>query len=481
MKKQPLRKTFIPIILLIIWAGSLNAQDLSREHFAKRRNKLMEQLGNDCIAIFKTPLAPKRNSDIDHPFRQSSDFYYLTGFEEHGSVLLLVPGEEKSFIMFVRPASTMASAWTGELCGINGAMTTFGADTAHSIGEVRTILPIYLEGKDKIYFNSTDLEFRKKISKMVKDTRKSGPRRRLRAVPHIHDMRLIKSPEEIKLLRKAIDITCDAHIEAMRSAEPGMYEYEIQAIIEYIFRKNGSPRNGFPSIIGSGSNSTVLHYEASISQTSDGDVICMDIGAEYGYYTADITRTIPVNGKFTPEQRDIYEIVFKAEREAVQMTAPGKGVQELYTHAYKVLREGLYRLGLVTDPESRWQSRIWTPHGIGHWLGLDVHDVWGLGYVGETGVVLKPGMVFTVEPGIYITERALESISGMVGNLATEEEIEEFILKVKPVVQKYNNIGIRIEDDVLVTKDGYENLSAKAPREIHEIEKLMAERSYFNQ
>ena len=481
MKKLSLISSLILVFLTgILTVSSIQAQSLSTEIFAQRRKELMEKMGNG-IAIFKSPNVSNRNSDISYPYRQDSDFYYLTGFEEPESAFLLVPQADKKFIMFVRNRNPRLEMWTGRIWGPEGAMEIFGADTAYTFAQFSKLLPRYLEGKEIIYYHSPDIEFRKKLRKMLKEQRGDQPRRFIKPLKYLPEMRLVKSPEEIQLMRKAINITCDAHIEAMRATEPGMYEYEIEAIIEYIFRKNGSPRNGFPSIVGSGPNSTIAHYDLNNRQTRNGDVLLMDIGAEYGYYSADVTRTIPVNGKFSQEQREIYEIVLEAQQKAIEMVAPGVGIGEVYGHCTEILKQGLYRLGLITDKDSEWQHRVWTLHGIGHWLGLDTHDVGGYLRDDEKGQILEPGMVFTVEPGIYFGENTLAYLSELSGDLVSEEEITAFIDSVKPVAEKYINIGIRIEDDVLVTEDGYDVLSQKSPKKITEIEKLIAEKSYLTE
>lgn len=343
------------------------------------------------------------------------------------------------------------------------------------------ILPQYLRGKDKVHYSLKNKGLAEKLIKIINRRWGNWPKQIIDPLQYIHDMRLIKGPEEIELMLKAIDITGEALVEAMKAAKPGMYEYEIEAIIEYIFRKNGSPRPGFPSIVGSGPNSTILHYEVNNRQIQDGDLIVMDIGAEYGYYSADITRTIPVNGKFSKEQKEIYEIVLEAQQSAIDIVAPGKGIYEVHYHALKIIKDGLYRLGLITDKNSKWQHRVWLMYNTCHWLGLDVHDVGGRGRDDGKGRELKPGMVHTVEPGIYIGENSLDNLSKKLEHFKLkEEEIAAFVNKVKPAAQKYVNIGVRIEDDILVTENGHENLSSKVPKEIDEIETLMKEKSYLN-
>jgi len=266
----------------------------------------------------------------------------------------------------------------------------------------------------------------------------------------------------------------------MKAVKPGMYEHEIQAIIEYIFRKNGAQGPGFPSIIGSGPNATILHYEANNRQTEDGDLLLMDVGAEFGHYKSDITRTIPVSGRFTQTQKEIYEVVLQAQKEAIKIAGPGVGIYEINNRGVEVIKEGLLKLGLITDKDSGWQHRPWLMYNISHWVGLDVHDVGGRGPDDGQGRRFVPGMVFTVEPGLYIREDTLENLPGMVGRLGIEkDELEDFISRVKPAVKKYANIGVRIEDDILITETGYEVLSSKVPKEIEAIEKLMREKSYL--
>ncbi len=271
---------------------------------------------------------------------------------------------------------------------------------------------------------------------------------------------MIKSPYEIKQLREAIDITIEAQVQAMQSLHPGLWEYEVEALIEYVFKKRNSFDWAFPSIIASGPNATTLHYQDSQRQTQDGELLLMDIGAEYNYYAADITRTIPVNGKFTPEQTAIYQLVLTAQKAAIDWVQPGASVKAVHQKAVDVLKEGLLRLGLITDPASH-QYRVFTIHGIGHFVGLDVHDV-------SHGDRLESSMVLTVEPGIYVRE---DSEVRLANQGVTEKELE----KIRPALRKFMNIGVRIEEDVLVTENGYQVLSEGAPREIREIEARMGE------
>jgi Xaa-Pro aminopeptidase len=281
--------------------------------------------------------------------------------------------------------------------------------------------------------------------------------------PIVAEMRLIKDELDWKLgFRKAIEISADAHIEAIKCIKPGMFEYEIQAVFEYVYRKNGSPRNGYGCIIGSGFNSCVLHYHDNNRKTQDGEMILMDCGTEYGYYTADITRTVPVNGKFSEEQRQIYQLVLDAQNAGIAAVKPGILKGEIDVAIENVFGNGLLNLGFIKEKKD---FPLFTIHKYAHWLGLDVHDVGAYEINGESRV-LEPGMVFTVEPGIYVRPDVIFRMK-KAGNS------DEDITKIEPKLQKYYNIGVRLEDDILVTETGYKNLSVKVPREIVELEELM--------
>lgn len=431
--------------------------------FSARRQKLMG-LMKEGLAVFR--------SESD-----KSDFYYLTGFDESPAIGLLIPGEKEQFILFVQPKDPMRALWVGERYGLEAAKEIFGANKAYSLDQFDQVLHRYLRGKTKVYCSFSDKELYEKLLSMIQNPHGNWPRVIENLRVHIHEMRLIKDAEELKLLSKAVDITCQSLQEAMKALKPGMYEYEIEAIIEFIFKKNGS-HSGFPPIIGSGPNSTVLHYHLNNRQTQDGELILMDVGAEYGFYKADVTRTVPVSGKFNQEQKEIYKVVLKAQQEAINLAAPGIGIREIDRCSVNLIKEGLHRLGLITDKESHWQHRLWLMYNTNHWIGLDVHDVGGRGEEDGIGRRLKPGMVFTVEPGLYIRKDTLDNIPRRLGPFSPDkEEIVDFVNKVKPAVNKYSNIGIRIEDDVLITESGHKILSQKAPKEIDAIERLMKKRS----
>jgi len=467
MKKYNVR--LIPVLLIIFSvfvSGLLDAEDFNKEIFQKRRQQLMEQMDGG-IAVLRSA-------------GNMSDFYYLTGLYDQNAIILIIPEEKEKYIMFIQPTSPSRELWTGKHPGLEEAKTVFGADAAYPISEFDKSLFRYLRGKSKVYVSFRDKELYDKLIPMIRSPYGSEPVPVVDPLLYIHEMRLIKDTEEIRLMRKAAEITSESLIEVMKAVEPGMFEYEVEAIIEYIFRKSGAERPGFPSIVGSGPNSTILHYEDNNRQTQDGDLLLMDVGAEYGHYTADVTRTIPVNGRFSTKQKEIYEVVLQAQKEAIQIAAPGVGIYEINNRGVKVIKEGLYRLGLITDKNSQWQHRAWLMYNISHWVGLDVHDVGGRGPDDGKGRRFEPGMVFTVEPGLYIREETLEYLPTMLGRSgATKEELEAFVNAVRPAVQKYANIGIRIEDDILVTESGHEILSSKAPKEIDAIEKLMKKKSYL--
>jgi Xaa-Pro aminopeptidase len=302
--------------------------------------------------------------------------------------------------------------------------------------------------------------------------------------PVIYEMRVKKDEREVAMLQKAIDITGDAFVDVCRRCKPGMYEFEMEALIEYTFRKNGSSMPAFQSIVGSGQNSVILHYEANAMKMDDGELLLMDIGAEYGRYCGDISRTIPVNGKFTKEQRDIYELVLRSQKAAISEMTGGKNLQAGHNISTKVIVKGLFEMGLITDSASDWQKKFYIHYPISHYLGMNVHDMGDYGtsfpelmenIVKDTplGRTLEKGMVLTAEPGLYFRSNGMSQLFELFGKEASKEEIQAFIDKVTPVYEKYKNIGIRIEDDVLITDSGNIVLSKNIPKEVDEIEKLM--------
>jgi Xaa-Pro aminopeptidase len=427
-------------------------------YFAKRRAQLMRSLDSGAI-ILTAGHDMARNNDVDYEFRQQSSFWYLTGFEEPDAVAVLRPGHQEPYVLFVRPYDPKFEIWVGSRAGVEGAVEVFGANVAYSIDELEEELPKLLEDIETVYFSlGSDERMDQVISNLVR-RRRAGAQRGGKPLlsiedpkPVIDQMRQIKSKEEVALLQQAIDVTARGFNAALQASRPGVYEYQVQAELEAEFRRFGSPRNGYPSIVASGANACILHYIKNRAKMQDGDLLLIDAGAEVGYYSADITRTWPINGRFTPEQRAVYEIVLEAQRKAFQAIAPGAKFDEAHQAALQVLVQGLIDFGaLEGEVDGLIEQKAYQPyymHGTSHWLGLDVHDA-GQYRIGETSVQLKEGMVFTVEPGLYFGPQATDSPANLKG------------------------IGIRIEDDVLVTADGCRVLSAAIPSQVEQLESLV--------
>lgn len=476
IKKVNIKSVSLGFFVLFVTVLSAYGQSFDKEIYAQRRKQFMKKMSNG-VAIFISPEVCNRNNDVDYQYRQNSDFYYLTGFTEPESAFILSPGSKNEFIMFVKPENPLTKMWTGGVCGIEGALEKYGADTAFEYDQFSDLVNYFLREKEIVYYNMSDDDFNDKVSEIINYHWGSFPKQIINPSEMIHSMRIIKSPQEIEIMQKAINATCDAHIEALKFTKPNKFEYEVKALIEYTFAKNNCARDGFPSIVASGPNATILHYEGQQRKMENGDLLLMDIGAEYGYYSADVTRTIPVNGKFTKEQKTLYEIVLSAQEMGIGMMKKGAGIGNIMNKMTEFVNEELYKLGLITDQNSDWQSRLWYFPYTCHWLGLDVHDVQGDVEMNEDGVILQPGMVTTIEPGLYINPENLinlEQILRMSRVQISDVEIKEFIEKVQPVVQKYEYIGIRIEDDILITDNGYKNLSERAPKTVKDIENIMS-------
>lgn len=425
----------------------------------QRRRRLAEQMGPESAALIVSHPEMVRNNDTLHEYRPNSDLVYLSGFEEPEAALLLLPGDpEKSFVMFVRPRDPEREVWTGRRAGVEGATAKFGADAAHPIADLATTLPKYLEGVESLYMNLGQDPERDRLGlEAINRTRRAsrtgakGPVRLIDAAAILHEMRLRKEPVEIEALARAAEISAMGHRAAMESVRPGMYEYEVQAILEYQFRRAGSHRFGFPSIVASGPNATILHYEENSRRLEAGDLILVDAGTEWGYMSGDITRTFPVSGKFSEAQRRAYEVVLDAQKQAIAASLPGRLFQEPHDAAVRVLTQGMIDLGLLQcslDEALREEKyKRYYMHKTSHWLGMDVHDV---GRYAEGGAPrpLEPGMVLTIEPGLYIAEDDPDAPA------------------------EFRGIGIRIEDDVLITEAGNRILTGGVPKEVAEIEAI---------
>lgn len=434
---------------------------MDKKEFARRRAQLMHMMGDSTVAIL--PAAPMRlrNRDVEYAYRQDSDFHYLTGFPEPQAVAVLIPGRKHGeFVLFCRERDRDAEIWNGLRAGQDGAVRDYGADDSFPIEDIDDILPGMLENKQRVFYTmGTHPDFDQRLIGWVNRLRKQA-----RAGIHtpgefvsldhlLHDMRLIKSTHEIQLMKQAAKISAEAHRRAMQSCRPGMKEYQIEAEIMHTFLQHGARSSAYGSIVGGGPNGCILHYTDNNDTLKDGDLLLIDAGAEYQCYAADITRTFPVNGKYSLAQRQLYEIALEAQQAAIEQIRPGKHWNEPHEAAVEVIADGLVKLGLIKGPTRKAIKeetyRKFYMHRTGHWLGMDVHDV-GDYKVGGEWRVFEPGMTLTVEPGIYIP-------AGYRG-----------------VPKKWWNIGIRIEDDVLVTKSGCEVLTKGVPKDPAEVEDLMS-------
>jgi Xaa-Pro aminopeptidase len=430
----------------------------SRE-YSRRRRQLLRMMGKGSIAIIPTAPQQTRNRDVEYPYRPDSDFQYLTGFGEPEAVAVLIPGRAHGeFLLFCRERDPKMETWNGRRAGTQGAVDLYGADDAFPVGDVDDILPGLMESCERVFYTMGSYpDFDRRVLEWVNRIRQ-GARGGSRApdefisLEHmLHDMRLYKSSVEIRIMRTAARVASRAHRRAMQACSPGMHEFEIEAELLHEFHRAGMVP-AYPSIVGGGENGCILHYTDNRAPLQDGDLLLIDAGAEYDCYASDITRTFPVNGRFSPAQKALYEVVLAAQQAAIKQVQPGNHWNAPHTAAVRVLTRGLVKLGILkgrpADLIRKEAYRRFYMHRTGHWLGMDVHDV-GDYKVGGEWRVLEPGMVMTVEPGVYIP-------TGSRG-----------------VAKKWWNIGIRIEDDVLVTRNGNEVLSRDAPKTVNEIEVLM--------
>ena len=470
--------------------------------FTDRRRRFAEAVG-DGVAVIPAAREVARNSDVHYEFRQDSDFFFLTGFDEPDAVAVFNPGHVKErFVLFVRPRDREMEIWNGRRAGVEGAVATFGADAAYPVDQLDQKLREYALDRDALFYRLGNAAYDTRITRLLGELRTlqrrghGAPRRIDDPAPIIHEMRLRRSPAELARHRKACELSRDGHIEAMRYARPGLYEYQVQAAMEFVFRAGGSPRNGYPSIVASGPNACILHYSENDRLMQDGDLLLIDAAAEYGYHSSDITRTFPVNGRFTTPQRAIYEVVLRAQLAAIEASKPGARYEAVHEAARRVLAEGLVDLKLlpggVDDSLAMHHYREFYMHGTGHWLGMDVHDVGDYRIAGESRV-LEPGMVFTVEPGLYFdpdrgevtfhlreyNELEMWERRDRMGIAAAKKLEEEEKAKAPTVTHRipkeFRGIGVRIEDDILITPAGYDVLTAGTPKTIEEVERTCAE------
>ena len=431
-----------------------------QKEFARRRKQFLHMVGVGNIAVIASASILHRNSDVEFHFRQNSDFFYLSGFDEPESVIVFVPGREQGeYVLFCREFDEKTALWVGASAGLEGAIKDHAVNDAFPIDDIDDILPGLLENKNRLYFPmGAQPEFDQQLmdwSQQVRSRSRAGvsaPAEFISSDHILHEMRLIKSAQEIKLMKKAAKISVKAHIKAMQSCRPGMYEYQVDANIKHCFMSHGAQQEAYPAIVGGGSNGCVLHYIDNNALLNDGDLLLIDAGCEWQKYASDITRTFPVNGVFTDEQKALYQLVLDAQYAAIEQVEPGNHWNDPHDAAIEVLTKGLVELGLLKGRVSTLiKNEAYKPyymHRTGHWLGMDVHDV-GDYKLDNQWRLLEPGMVLTVEPGLYIQPGA------------------------KEVDKKWRGLGIRIEDDVLVTKKGHEVLTDGAPKEVMDIETLM--------
>ncbi|GAB6388655.1 Xaa-Pro aminopeptidase [Stutzerimonas marianensis] len=434
---------------------------IPRSEYARRRKALMEQMEPNSIAIL--PAAPMhiRNRDVEHVYRQDSDFQYLSGFPEPEAVIALIPGREHGeYVLFCRERDPARELWDGLRAGQDGAVRDYGADDAFPIGDIDDILPGLIEGRSRVYYAiGSNPEFDHQLMEWINTIRSKArqgaqPPNEFVALDHLlHDLRLYKSANEVKVMRTAAEISARAHIKAMQASRAGLHEYHLEAELDYEFRKGGAKMPAYGSIVAAGRNACILHYRENDAPLKDGDLVLIDAGCEIDCYASDITRTFPVNGRFSAEQRAIYDIVLAANLEAFKHIGPGKHWNEAHEATVRIITAGLVELGLLQgEVDELIAAEAYKPfymHRAGHWLGMDVHDV-GDYKVGGAWRVLEPGMAMTVEPGIYIAADNAD------------------------VPKKWRGIGVRIEDDVVVTRTGCEILTGGVPKAADEIEALMA-------
>jgi len=434
---------------------------ITQKEFHQRRMELMNHMESNSIAILAAANSLLRNGDSEYRYRQNSDMYYLTGFSEPNSVLVLIPGREKGqCLLFCQEKDPVKELWTGKLLGPEAAITQLGMDDAFPISDIDDILPGLIEGRERVYYAmGKDEQFDHRVMEWVKVIRKkvrSGAHSpgEFMVLDHLlHEMRLIKSKAELDVMRESGQIAVRAHKRAMQMCKPGLNEFEVEAEFMHEFFRAGCLAPSYNSIVAGGVNACILHYNENNQILRDGDLLLIDAGCEYQYYASDITRTFPVNGKFSPEQKAIYELVLKAQLAAIETVKPGNHWNLPHDTTVQVLTEGLVELGLLKGPVNMLIDsgayKDFYMHRAGHWLGMDVHDVGDYKIEGKWRE-LEPGMVLTVEPGLYIAPDN------------------------KNVEARWRGIGVRIEDDVAVTRNGFEVLTSGLPKTVQEIETLMA-------
>ncbi len=453
-------------------APAARASDLSTD-LAARRARVMERVGPDVMLILWSAPTRTYSLDIDYEYRQDSNLYYLTGLTQEDTILVLMSGtpSPREFL-FVKEKDPTKEHWYGRVLSTGEASTATGIGTVMTTGQFESFvdgaLARHEASKVALLIDPPSAgEAEPLVTRASQFARRLKDRfaavQTLDATPILTDLRTIKTPYERNLLVKCLDISSEAQKVGMRAARPGAFEYEVKAAVEGAYRARGAVSWAYPSIVGSGPNATILHYPDSDRQMQAGDLLLVDAAANYQYMAGDITRTYPVSGRYTTAQKDIYAIVLQAQEDAMQVARPGNSLARVHEKTVEVIKAGLLRLGLITDANGD-QYKMWYTHSSSHYIGIDVHDV------GDRGRVLQAGMAFTIEPGIYIRQSALEA-------LPDTPENRTLIARIQPAVTKYLNIGIRVEDSFLLEASGLRRLSAAVPRTIDEIEAFLRKKS----
>ena len=483
-----MRRVFSAAIVLIATAAAAHASEFS-DDLAARRARVMNRLGPEAILILWSAPAARYSNDVDYKYRQDSNLYYLTGVTQPDTMLILMPGNEtRREILFVKDRNPAQEHWTGRLLSVEEARTQTGIGTILPSSQFEPFAAAMLAGrgsgaitaKEAAQFFDALSAGRGRVGLVLDQNRGVNDpltpplefARRIRdrfvgfavidAAKIFSDLRLVKTPYERQVLAKSVEISNEAQLAGMRAARPGAHEYEVKAAIEAVHYGHGAAP-GYPSIVGSGSNATILHYPDGARQMQAGELLLVDAACSLEYLTGDVTRTYPVSGTFSPAQKDIYALVLQAQLEGIQAAKPGAAILDVHRRTVEVIKTGLLKLGLLTDVSGE-QYRIWYTHGASHYIGIDVHDV------GDGNHPLEAGMAFTIEPGIYIRQSALDALPRTPENIA-------FIEKVQPAVRKYMDIGVRIEDSFLLEESGLRNLSGALPKTIDDIEAQMRRRS----
>jgi Xaa-Pro aminopeptidase len=421
---------------------------IKEDEYKKRRDKLASKLSKNSVAVVFASKHKIRSNDTEYPYRQESNFYYLTGFREDESILVITKKRTKTkSFLFVKKKDKLAEIWDGKRLGVSGAKKRFLVDRIYPFENFEKEIKNICKNKQNIYMNFEQISQKFEIFKSFKNITQY---KNISSI--VEKMRLIKSNEEIKLIRKSVEIAKEAHHRAMRFNKVDKYEYQVQAEIEHSFKTNGAYSDAYTSVVAGGNNANTLHYIKNDEKLNKDDLLLIDAGCEYEYYASDITRTIPVSGKFSDAQKDVYDIVLQTQLRVLDAIKPGVKRSELQNISVKCLTEGLVKLGVLKGDLKKLIKKEaykpYYPHGIGHWMGIDVHDQCPYKDKNNKEIVLKKGMVLTIEPGLYLDKDD------------------------RKVPSKYRGIGVRIEDDILVTNGGYENLSADIAKTVQEIESI---------